>query len=78
MVNIIGEDTVSNEVLAIPSLTIHWYNKSKRIGRKMGHINVSGANEQQLVERLIALASVLSKKAFPDLDHFIKAYQAKL
>jgi len=78
MVNIIGEDTVSNEVLAIPSLTIHWYNKSKRIGRKMGHINVSGANEQQLVERLIALANVLSKKAFPDLDHFIKAYQAKL
>ena len=59
MVNIIGEDTVPNEVLAIPSATIHWYNKGKRVGRKMGHINVSGENELQLAQRLQCLADIL-------------------
>lgn len=77
MVNIIGEDTVPNEVLAIPSATIHWYNKDKRIGRKMGHINVSGNNELQLAERLQCLADILCKQAFPDLSNFAKNYIEK-
>lgn len=78
MVNIIGEDTVPNEVLAIPSSTIHWYNKSKRVGRKMGHINVSGNTELQLAERLQDLADILCKQAYPDLSSFTKNYLAKL
>ena len=77
MVNIIGEDSVPNDVLAIPSATIHWYNKSKRAGRKMGHINVSGEDEQQLAERLQKLSNILCKKAFPDLSQFAANYQEK-
>ncbi|MEI6893265.1 MAG: 5-(carboxyamino)imidazole ribonucleotide synthase [Colwellia sp.] len=77
MINIIGEDTVPNAVLAIPSATIHWYNKGKRPGRKMGHINVSGSNEKQLAERLQRLAEILCKQAFPDLANFAKTYLAK-
>lgn len=78
MINIIGEDTVPDEVLAIPSATIHWYNKGKRIGRKMGHINVSGNTELQLAERLQTLANILCKKAYPDLSSFAKNYLEKL
>ena len=77
MVNIIGEDTVPNEVLAIPSATIHWYNKGKRAGRKMGHINVSGENELQLAQRLQCLADILCNEAFPDLSDFAKDYLDK-
>jgi 5-(carboxyamino)imidazole ribonucleotide synthase len=77
MVNIIGEDTVPNEVLAIPSATIHWYNKGKRVGRKMGHINVSGENELQLAQRLQCLADILCNEAFPDLSDFAKDYLDK-
>ncbi len=77
MVNIIGEDTVPNEVLAIPSATIHWYNKGKRVGRKMGHINVSGENELQLAQRLQSLADTLCNEAFPDLSDFAKDYLDK-
>jgi len=77
MVNIIGEDTVPNEVLAISSATIHWYNKGKRVGRKMGHINVSGENELQLAQRLQHLADILCKEAFPDLSEFAKNYLEK-
>jgi 5-(carboxyamino)imidazole ribonucleotide synthase len=77
MVNIIGEDTVPNEILTVPSTTIHWYNKSKRVGRKMGHINVSGVNERQLSERLQRLTDILCKQAFPDLSSFAKNYLEK-
>jgi 5-(carboxyamino)imidazole ribonucleotide synthase len=77
MVNIIGEDTLPDAVLAIPSATIHWYNKGKRVGRKMGHINVSGNNELQLAERLQCLADILCKQAFPDLSDFAKNYLKK-
>lgn len=78
MINIIGEDTVPDAVLAVPSANIHWYNKGKRAGRKMGHINVSGATEKQLAERLLTLATILDQQAFPDLKEFASKYQAKL
>lgn len=77
MVNIIGEDSVPNEVLAIPSATIHWYNKGKRVGRKMGHINISGESELQLAQRLQCLAGILCNEAFPDLSDFAKDYLEK-
>ncbi|PCH97399.1 MAG: 5-(carboxyamino)imidazole ribonucleotide synthase [Gammaproteobacteria bacterium] len=77
MINIIGEDTAPNSVLAVPSVTIHWYNKDKRVGRKMGHINVSGENELQLAQRLHTLSTLLNKAAFPDLADFTKNYLAK-
>ena len=77
MINIIGEDQLNNEVLAIPSVTIHWYNKEKRVGRKMGHINVSGENEFILAQRLVSLAALLPQSAFPEITNFVTRYLTK-
>jgi len=78
MVNILGEDSVPNEALAIPSLAIHWYDKEKRAGRKMGHLNLNGKDERELAERLNQLASILDSEAFPDVKAFAENYLSKL
>ncbi|WP_166838226.1 5-(carboxyamino)imidazole ribonucleotide synthase [Rheinheimera pleomorphica] len=67
MVNILGEDTVPEQILAIPGLHLHWYGKTKRAGRKMGHINVSGATTAELKARFETLISLLPEQAFPEL-----------
>ncbi len=77
MINIIGEDSIPNEALEIPSASVHWYNKSKRAGRKMGHINVCGENELALAQNLKSLADILCPKAFPDLADFAQSYLDK-
>ena len=77
MINIIGQDSIPNEVLEIASASIHWYNKSKRAGRKMGHINVSGENELALAQNLKNLATLLCPNAFPDLNSFAQRYLDK-
>lgn len=78
MINILGEDNVPNEVLSVASTRLHWYGKSKRAGRKMGHINVSGNSEKQLASRLMDLAEILPEAAFDELKPYITAYQSKL
>lgn len=77
MVNIIGEDTITDDVLTIPSVKLHWYNKSKRPGRKMGHINISGNTELQLAQRLQMLAEFLPLESFTELTNFTKQYLAQ-
>jgi 5-(carboxyamino)imidazole ribonucleotide synthase len=74
MINIIGEDHVTDAVMAIPSVNVHWYGKEKRAGRKMGHINVSGVNEEQLSVRLQQLADLLSPVAFSEVKPFTLQY----
>lgn len=78
MINILGEDNVPNEILSVASVTLHWYGKSKRAGRKMGHINVSGNSETQLAARLALLADILPEAAFNELKPYVAAYQNKL
>ncbi|WP_341502634.1 5-(carboxyamino)imidazole ribonucleotide synthase [Gallaecimonas sp. GXIMD4217] len=77
MVNIIGEDEVAQEALAIPSLQLHWYGKGKRPGRKMGHINLAGEDVQVLAERFDRLVALLEPRAFPELD-LVRARLASL
>ena len=67
MVNILGEDTVPEQILALPGLHLHWYGKSKRAGRKMGHINLSADNNAQLKQRFGQLIALLPSAAFPEL-----------
>jgi 5-(carboxyamino)imidazole ribonucleotide synthase len=67
MVNILGEDTVPQSILAIPGLHLHWYGKTKRAGRKMGHINLSGATNAELKARFEQLITMLPEAAFPEL-----------
>ncbi|SEI12228.1 5-(carboxyamino)imidazole ribonucleotide synthase [Rheinheimera pacifica] len=67
MVNILGEDTVPEQILALPGLHLHWYGKSKRAGRKMGHINLSATDNAQLKQRFEQLIALLPEAAFPEL-----------
>ncbi|ASP47702.1 5-(carboxyamino)imidazole ribonucleotide synthase [Cognaticolwellia beringensis] len=78
MINILGEDEVPNEILNVASTTLHWYGKSKRAGRKMGHINVSGNSEKQLAARLSLLADMLPEAAFEELTPYVKVFKNKL
>jgi 5-(carboxyamino)imidazole ribonucleotide synthase len=71
MINVLGIDSVPESILSIPSVTIHWYSKTKRAGRKMGHINICGQNRKELISRLRLLAELLPENHFPDLAHFI-------
>lgn len=67
MVNILGEDTVDPAVLALPSCHLHWYGKSKRAGRKMGHINICGNTVAELATRFVALSQLLPPAQFPEV-----------
>lgn len=78
MVNILGEDSVPQEVLAIDGVAMHWYNKEKRAGRKMGHINVCGNTPKQLADKLSKLAGILDANAFEDLQEFADMLQARV
>jgi len=71
MINILGTDTVPNSILAIPSVTVHWYGKSKRAGRKMGHINVCGQDKNELFSRLKQLAQQLPAQDFPEVADYV-------
>ncbi|MDN3653044.1 5-(carboxyamino)imidazole ribonucleotide synthase [Thalassotalea ponticola] len=78
MVNILGEDSVPEQVLAIPGVAMHWYNKQKRAGRKMGHINICAASERQLAEKLQQIAGLLDQQAYPDLQQFADKLEHRL
>lgn len=71
MINILGEDTIPQEVLSLPGTAVHWYGKSKRVGRKMGHINVSGQSATQLNQRLLDIAALLPNESFSDIKKYI-------
>ncbi|SET69165.1 5-(carboxyamino)imidazole ribonucleotide synthase [Thalassotalea agarivorans] len=73
MVNVLGEDNLPQEIFTIPSLKMHWYGKTKRAGRKMGHINVSGSDKQVLLERLNQLADILPAEAFSDIQQYVRS-----
>jgi len=73
MINILGADSVPNSILDIPSVTLHWYGKTKRAGRKMGHINVCGQDRIELINRLTQLAEILPKEDFPDVGEYINS-----
>jgi 5-(carboxyamino)imidazole ribonucleotide synthase len=73
MVNILGEDSVPEQLLAQPGCHIHWYGKEKRAGRKMGHINVTADSDAELKQALLALAELLAPEAFPALQQSAQA-----
>ncbi|MEF1288227.1 5-(carboxyamino)imidazole ribonucleotide synthase [Vibrio sp. M260118] len=70
MINVLGEDTLPQALLAMDGVHIHWYGKEKRAGRKMGHINVCGDYSGELQRKLCALADVLDKETFPAVHEF--------
>ena len=70
MINILGEDTLPEAILAQDGCHVHWYGKEKRAGRKMGHINVSADYHAELHRALCSLADILDKQAYPAVHEF--------
>jgi len=67
MVNIIGCSSFSRDLLSIDGSHLHWYGKSVREKRKMGHINVTTNSYESLGEKLLALSKYLPLEYFPKL-----------
>lgn len=67
MVNILGEDSLPQSVLAMTGCHVHWYGKEQRAGRKMGHINVCANSRKDLQQALLELADELDENAYPAL-----------
>ncbi len=68
MVNIIGVGSFSRDMLGIPGCHLHWYGKSARAKRKLGHFNVSADCYKLLGARLKELAKHLPVGEFPLLE----------
>ena len=67
MVNIIGCADFGRDMLAMAGVHLHWYDKSVRAKRKMGHFNVSATNYAELGGKLAKLATYLPDEHFPKL-----------
>jgi 5-(carboxyamino)imidazole ribonucleotide synthase len=58
MVNLIGGVPPREEILGIETARLHLYDKAPRPGRKVGHVNVTGAARHELEARLSAVRSL--------------------
>jgi len=67
MINVLGQSSIPTQVLNTPDVLSHWYGKSKKPGRKMGHINVSAATNEELAQKLEALAELLPESDYPGI-----------
>jgi len=77
MVNFLGTDNVDTAVLSLPSCHLHWYGKSQRAGRKMGHINICGVDNRELASRFQALAALLPAADFPEVQEMATQLQQR-
>lgn len=68
MINVLGQANIPTDVLAIADTTSHWYGKSAKPGRKMGHINVSADSLSELGDKLAGLAKVLPEHDYPGVQ----------
>ena len=77
MVNVLGQSAIPTQVLTVDGTTSHWYGKTAKPGRKMGHINVSADTLAELGERLEVLATLLPEAAYPGVADTAKHLIAK-
>ncbi|MFT6268334.1 MAG: 5-(carboxyamino)imidazole ribonucleotide synthase [Alphaproteobacteria bacterium] len=75
MVNIIGCTSFSRGLIAIDGCHLHWYGKTLREKRKMGHINVVASNYAELGKKLSILLDHLPEESFPLLADEAKRLQ---
>ena len=59
MVNLVGALPDTSAVIALPDVHLHLYGKTPRPGRKVGHVNVLGATEEELRTRLAAVEALI-------------------
>lgn len=68
MINVIGREPVSADVLALPDAHLHRYAKQERAGRKLGHINLVAPTHTALMARVDACARLLPEAPAPSLS----------
>ncbi|MGS2719471.1 5-(carboxyamino)imidazole ribonucleotide synthase [Paraglaciecola aestuariivivens] len=67
MINIIGCKAFDRDMLGIEGCHLHWYGKTPRKKRKMGHFNLCAQNYKELASKLLELAEHLPLEHFPML-----------
>ncbi|MET6758566.1 5-(carboxyamino)imidazole ribonucleotide synthase [Pseudoalteromonas sp. NCIMB_1079] len=67
MINVLGQPNIPADVLKYADVTSHWYGKTAKPGRKMGHINVSAANMSELADKLGELTEFLPEQDYPGI-----------
>ena len=67
MINVLGQASIPAEVLTLSDVTSHWYGKMPKPGRKMGHINVSAHNMNDLSDKLSQLTDYLPEHDYPGI-----------
>lgn len=67
MINIIGCKAFNRDMLSIPGCHLHWYGKTPRDKRKMGHFNLCADSYAELAKSMQALAEHVPIKHFPML-----------
>jgi 5-(carboxyamino)imidazole ribonucleotide synthase len=65
MINVLGQGAIPTQVLTIDDVKSHWYGKTQRAGRKMGHINVSAEDNNTLGNKMLLLADMLPEQDYP-------------
>lgn len=61
MINLIGESPPRQTVLSLPGAKLHLYGKEPRPGRKLGHINLHGADLTEAQDQLARLARAIGE-----------------
>lgn len=65
MLNFIGRLPPRESLLEIPGLHAHFYGKSEKPGRKVGHATITAGNAAELERRLLQLQGVTSRLTTP-------------
>ena len=68
MINIIGCKAFARDMLSIPGCHLHWYGKTARTKRKMGHFNLRADSYAELAQTMQALAEYVPIEYFPMLQ----------
>ncbi|WP_339900582.1 5-(carboxyamino)imidazole ribonucleotide synthase [Paraglaciecola polaris] len=68
MLNVIGCDLPSKDMLSVARTHLHGYMKTPRAKRKMGHINITAHNYAELGESMQKLQKWLPNSYFPTLN----------
>jgi 5-(carboxyamino)imidazole ribonucleotide synthase len=67
MLNIIGCDDLTMDMLSIAGCHLHLYGKTVRAKRKMGHVNISADNYAELAQKMQTFAHYVPEEHFPML-----------
>lgn len=67
MINVLGQPSIPTGVLKTSDVTSHWYGKTAKPGRKMGHVNVSASSISELADKLGELTDHLPEQDYPGI-----------